>query len=165
MEIPAFDQIASSWDITALEPAPLRAFYGYWQEKRGQRELPLRADIDPLDIPKLLPMLLLLDIERLEPMHFRFRLVGTYFRQFFGRDFTGIGIEESRLPGGMAAICRDWREVLQRRQPRWATMRQEIGREGMDRLRFTGIALPLSRDGAAADMLMVATFYHKGETG
>lgn len=165
MQMPGFDQITSSWDMTALEPGPLRALHAYWQEKRGDRELPLRADIDPLDIPKLLPMLLLLDIERLEPMHFRFRLVGTYFRQFFGRDFTGVGIEESRLEGGMAAICQDWREVLQRRQPRWATVRQEIGRDGMDRLRFTGVALPLSRDGSAADMLIVAAIYHAGETG
>lgn len=62
----------------------------------------------------------------------------------------------------------DWREVLQRGEPRWASVRQKVGRDGLDWVRFTGLALPLSREDTphpnrAADMIMLCTLYHPDE--
>lgn len=134
---------------------------------------PSRADIDPLDIPLLLKYLLLIEIERLQPMRIRFRLMGTNFHRFFGRDLTGKTRDEVELrpdgPGtGLAEMMAEWREVLQRGAPRWASVRQRVERDGLGWVRFTGLALPLSRvgnpDGAGtADMLLVATLYHPDE--
>lgn len=160
MTSPAYEVIDSSWDMGVLPPGPLHDLHDYWKGKRGPWGLPRRRDIDPLEIPRLLKYLLLLDIETLEPLRYRVRLAGTNFRQFFGRDLTGLSVDESQLDGGLALMCRDWREVLRLRQPRWASIRQHVGRDGMDHVRFTGLALPLSRDGKAADMLLVATLYH-----
>jgi hypothetical protein len=33
----------------------VRAIYRYWDSKRNGRLMPRRADLDPVDIPKLLP--------------------------------------------------------------------------------------------------------------
>ncbi len=172
MIIPAYDVQGSSWDMTTLPPGPLAELHAYWQGKRAGRPWPSRADIDPLDIPLLLKYLLLIEVERLQPMRIRFRLVGTNFRQFFGRDLTGLTRDEAELKdgpeGGLAAMMADWREVLQRGEPRWASVRQKVGRDGLDWVRFTGLALPLSREDTphpnrAADMIMLCTLYHPDE--
>jgi hypothetical protein len=39
-----------------------RAILRYWQTKAGDRGIPHRSDIDPLEIPRLLPNLLLWDV-------------------------------------------------------------------------------------------------------
>lgn len=61
-------------------PPPLQAGLDYWDKLRGDRPFPARADIDPTDIPKLLPQMELVEV--LEQDHngvpdFRYRLVGT----------------------------------------------------------------------------------------
>lgn len=61
----------------------------YWERKRGQRAIPERAQIDPLEMPRhVLPHLALL-----EPMEdgetFRFRLAGTEIVARFGAELTG----------------------------------------------------------------------------
>lgn len=165
MTSPVYDVLGSSWDMTTLPPGPLADLHAYWQSRRGTRPVPLRRDIDPLEIPRLLPFLMLIEVERLEPLQWRIRLAGTNFRRFFGRDLTGMTQNEADLDGGLAEMCRDWREVLQQGRPRWASVRQEVGRDGMDSVRFTGLALPLSRDGhmhqgQAADMILLGTLYH-----
>src|SRR5580658_1065080 len=40
----------------------LHALYAYWNTLRGGRPLPRRADIDPTEIPKLLPQILMYDV-------------------------------------------------------------------------------------------------------
>lgn len=173
MNIPVYDVLGSSWDMAGLPPGPLADLYDYWDGKRAGRPWPSRADIDPLDIPLLLKYLLLIEIERLQPMRIRFRLVGTNFHRFFGRDLTGKTRDEAELrpdgPGaGLAEMMAEWREVLQRGAPRWASVRQRVERDGLGWVRFTGLALPLSRAGSPdgggpADMLLVATLYHPDE--
>ena len=45
-----------------ITDARLRALYEYWMEKRGDRAMPARADIDPTEIPDLLPIVGLADV-------------------------------------------------------------------------------------------------------
>ncbi|MDP6690000.1 MAG: PAS domain-containing protein [Alphaproteobacteria bacterium] len=53
----------------------------YWQRLRGERNMPARKDLNPADIPRLLPKLMLADVSDPEAdskdPHIRFRLVGT----------------------------------------------------------------------------------------
>ncbi len=66
------------------------AGFNYWNQKRAGRPVPPRADFDPvIEIPKLLPHIILLDV-KLEPMDFRFRLVGSHVRQNLSRDYVGL---------------------------------------------------------------------------
>jgi len=70
------------------------AGFNYWNVKRAGRQMPARADLDPvIEIPKLLPHIILIDV-RFEPMDFRFRLVGSHVRQNLTRDYVGEWFSE-----------------------------------------------------------------------
>lgn len=67
----------------------------YWETRRGARHMPARRDMDPTDIPRVLPHLQL--IEPVPPDRFRYRLVGTAIVQTFGHDYTGRFLDELSL--------------------------------------------------------------------
>jgi hypothetical protein len=60
--------------------------YSYWHSKRGTRNMPARSDMNPADIPRLLPYLLI--VERAADQ-FRYRLVGSAIVDGLGYDATG----------------------------------------------------------------------------
>jgi hypothetical protein len=45
--------------IDAPRDADLRTLYEYWDTVRGDRPMPRRADIDPSEIPRLLPYVIM----------------------------------------------------------------------------------------------------------
>lgn len=57
-----------------------------WNTWRGDRTIPERADVDPVDIPDLLPNLILLDVERTD---YRFRLVGEQISKRYASRLKG----------------------------------------------------------------------------
>jgi hypothetical protein len=76
----------------AIEADPiLRTLWSYWTERRGQRSMPAREDIDPVDIPSILPHLQLV-----EPVdgRFRFRLAGTAIVTAYGAEMTGKYVDD-----------------------------------------------------------------------
>jgi len=54
--------------------------------------MPRRADIDPIEIPKLLPHVRLIDV--IGPGRYRYRLVGTEIQTFHGTNPTGRYVHE-----------------------------------------------------------------------
>src|ERR1051325_4546970 len=86
----------------------LRQLYDYWQSKRSGRAMPRRADIDPAEIPKLLPHMMITEI--LEGgQRYRYRLSGTAVSEAFGRELTGRYVDEV-----MTGAYRDFIEGLYR---------------------------------------------------
>ncbi len=86
-------------DNTALPevlPDLLQEFLGYWDSKRGDRELPARSDIDPADIKHMLPGICILDIEYNDTgfNRARFRLAGTEIIEMAGFEVTGHYVDE-----------------------------------------------------------------------
>lgn len=70
------------------------AGFAYWNDRRCGRAVPDRSDFDPLlEIPKLLPHIILFDVRR-DPLDFRFRLVGSHVRQNLSRDYVGEWFSE-----------------------------------------------------------------------
>jgi hypothetical protein len=74
----------------------LEQAYHYWAEKAAGRGMPSRADIDPVDIPKLLPDVML--VERFANGRYRYRLIGTENTRAHGMNATGRYLDEV-LPG------------------------------------------------------------------
>ena len=70
----------------------LRSAYDYWEKLRKDAVAPARADIDPVDVPNLLPQLALMDIER-NPDRVKIKLAGTRVVEWFGRDATGMYLD------------------------------------------------------------------------
>jgi len=70
-----------------------RKLLAYWQEKRGSRAMPLRKDIDPIEMQEHLGSLNMIEcLPGLED--FRYRLVGTNIVQAYGRDSTGKTVRQ-----------------------------------------------------------------------
>jgi hypothetical protein len=74
----------------------LRQAHDYWRCKVAGRAMPRRADIDPTEIPKLLPDVMLVDV--LPHGRYRYRLIGTENAQAHGMNATGRYLDEV-LPG------------------------------------------------------------------
>lgn len=65
----------------------------YWRAKRGDRDLPLRSDVDPLELKPYLGSLNLIDCLP-ELADFRYRLIGTNIVAAYGRDSTGKTVRD-----------------------------------------------------------------------
>ncbi|MBL8839656.1 MAG: PAS domain-containing protein [Alphaproteobacteria bacterium] len=74
------------------EPRPddarLQRLLAYWNDRRGDRSMPSRAIIDPLDFAYILGNVVLFGVER-DPLRFRIRLQGSTLVQRLGFDLTG----------------------------------------------------------------------------
>lgn len=64
-----------------------QAVYAYWNEKRGARPAPERADIDPADIRRALGDTVMLAADFVD--RWRFRLAGTRVCALFNREIKG----------------------------------------------------------------------------
>jgi len=130
----------------------LLALYRYWASKRGDRTMPARADIDPTEIPALLPIIVLIDIVGIGD--YRYRLAGTEIVRNFGRDMTGKTFAEV-LPGGAYAeyITGLVNDVVSTGRALYSE--GVFTAEGHIDRQVRRLALPLSADGRVVDMLLV----------
>ncbi len=79
-----------------LELPEHRQLFDYWRSKFRAGRLPARKDIDPIDIPNLLPWLSLIETDwSSDAPRFRIRLVGSGVVDRFGRDATGLWFEDA----------------------------------------------------------------------
>jgi hypothetical protein len=123
----------------------------YWLSKKGRRRAPARADLDPVEIPTLMPHILLIDVEA-APRRFRVRLMGTAVVNGLGRDLTGRYLDELALNEIQRAMFAEYRHVAQTGEPACATW--EYTRDDGRHVQFERLVLPLSRDGTTIDMLL-----------
>lgn len=65
----------------------MRWMVDYWTSKRGDRLIPLRSDIDPLDFYKFWPTIYLLEGASLEELIVK--VAGTAYRSLYGFEVTG----------------------------------------------------------------------------
>jgi hypothetical protein len=121
----------------------LHELYLYWLDKWQDGRMPTRADIEPLEIPALLPQVYLVDVER-NPLRFRFRLVGTRIVAWFGRDTTGQEIA--------AELVERYREAVTTGRPLFdsLSLAGKAGRQGS----YQRVLLPLAGASGRIEMLL-----------
>lgn len=88
------------------------ALLAYWRRMAAGRAMPCRSDIDPLDIPDLLPHLTLVDVREAEP-RFVYRLVGTAAVALMKQDLTGRPVGTGVKPSELAAVLARYRRVAE----------------------------------------------------
>lgn len=125
--------------------------YRYWLEKRGKRAFPSRRDIDPLDLPFALGHLSLVAISD-SPRRFHYRLVSTGVTADLGYEMTGKDVEDIPEPEMRDYVRAFYERALAARGPLYEEGTAVI--EGRT-WEHKSLALPLSTDGAAIDMLLV----------
>lgn len=102
--------------LPAPADARLRQLVAYWDEKRAGRQMPARDDIDPVDIPGLLPFLLLVEV-RDAPRRFYYRLTGTWIDELYGSCLTGLYLEDLDDTPARAYWLDQYRRATELRAP------------------------------------------------
>ncbi|MCM0020945.1 MAG: PAS domain-containing protein [Tagaea sp.] len=163
-------EIAGLPGVTALD-ARGRRLFEYWREKRGARKMPCRADLEPGDIPDLLPDIALVDVFGDAP-YLRYRLVGTRQVAARGLDPTGKPVSEGHLgrdlPGMREQVISNYRRVIESGRPLFRDTsiaghdnRGDILLGGRLIARFS-LFLPLSAGGETVDMILVYSRFEDG---
>jgi hypothetical protein len=134
----------------------LRDAIAYWEAKRRGRRMPARADIDPLEMQRLLPNLVLVDV--LGTASYRYRLVGTAVADRLRADGTGRPAADSPLAAGAAAFTAMYDYVAAGGGPaiaRWRGFWTDV-----HWINATAVVLPLSPgDGRVTMMLGAMDFW------
>lgn len=124
----------------------------YWTRRRGDHQMPRRAEIDPVDIPRLLPHLMLTDV--VDTSRYRYRLVGTAIEDVAGVGMTGRYVEDviGHVPYRDYLIDL-YAEVTRRRCPVFSES-DFIATENEPVRATQRIMLPLSTDGEEVDVVL-----------
>lgn len=91
--------------------AKVRAFRDHWRSLCGDRPMPPRGALDPLDMTSLLPHVVLVDVLR-EPLRFRYRLIGTFVTGLAERDVTGRLLDRALYGPALEAMIWPHQEVV-----------------------------------------------------
>jgi hypothetical protein len=125
----------------------------YWERIRGSRAMPRRSDIDPAEIPQLLPFVMLVDVFE-NPRDFRFRLVGTEIDAITAVSLRGQRFSENRQLGSGSNVWNHYEAVIRTRQPLTAPV-DYVGSDRFVRA-IRHCLMPLSEDGETVNMIFVA---------
>ncbi len=132
----------------------------YWERIRGNRAMPARSDLDPLDIPKLLAHVMLVDVLR-EPLDFRFRLIGTEVQYIISRNYQGVRFSELPHMTRGNQVWSDYEGVVVTRAPATASV-SYVGADQYIRA-IRHCLMPLSTDGEHVNMIFAAVEIERAE--
>ncbi|SDG49710.1 PAS domain-containing protein [Thalassobaculum litoreum] len=127
-----------------------------WHKWRGERPIPERADVDPIDIPALLEHILLLEVEDGD---FRFRLVGETIASRYAVRMKGRSICELMGGTSLDETLYEHRRCAEDRCAVLITNTEAMTSLG-DIRSYTRLLLPLGGTGRRADHIIgVMQFY------
>jgi hypothetical protein len=139
-------------DSNQVTSQRVERFQHYWRSKCANGPPPPRAVIDPFEIPRLLPYLVIAEIEP-DPLRVRYRLVGTRVAEANGADYTNRYLDECDF-AVEPLLLECYRRLIATRAPIFAYYewnKSDWGRPrgavGASETSF----FPLSIDGAAID--------------
>ena len=136
----------------------------YWTGLRQGRQMPSRADIDPIDMPRhLLPSILLIQVSH-DPLRFYYRLMGTAIAELLGEDWTGKYSDEIQLAHENVRL--QYVETVEKAAPtfymnQYKKFDPSVGYERL--LNYERVLLPLSDDDAVVHHLLGATLAKPAE--
>lgn len=133
--------------------------FAYWMRRRRLTgAIPGRQDIDPIEIPSLLPWVNLIDVHRQpDGLAFRHRLVGTGIVDAWDRDSTGQWFHKLYQPRKLANMQPTLEEIVQLGEP--AVLRDDLREVGKPHRTASTLIMPLASDGRRVDMLLAVSQY------
>jgi len=146
-------------DPSTLGAPRLREAFAYWDGKRAGRVMPCRGDIDPVEMPRLLPYVMLIDVLA-APVDFRYRLIGTEVRAIAARDYTGRRFSEVVGKGRGSVVWDGCEQVVATRAP-YTGSPPYVGPERELR-RCENLLLPLSENGSDVSMIFKIISFERG---
>jgi len=132
----------------------LQRLYAYWDDKRGTRRWPARADIDPLDLRELLGSIVIVDVVG-DPPRFCYRLFGTKIAARAGFEMTGKHVDEWLDPEYAAYLHNSYTEVYRAARP-FRRLRRIVADRRI--LNYESLMLPLGSPERIAHILACQIF-------
>jgi hypothetical protein len=135
------------------ERHPVSVFHAYWLSKTGASGVPLRNDINPMDIPTVVPWLMILETveSRKDGLIFRYRLAGTGCTEMFGIDYTGKTFGEGLLVAEAERREREFLRIIKDHEPVFSWAPLPI--EGRDFITVYRGVFPVSSTGDKVDRI------------
>lgn len=134
-----------------------QALFEYWLRRRGARAVPLRRDIEPSDIHRLLPDTFILQCEGEQPAEFRIagsRICALYGHELKGTPFADLwsGQERETVRASVAAMREEglctligWQARTATRETlRGETLMLPLGTDRQEMNRVLGTMVPMS---------------------
>lgn len=154
--MPKGHMVAEARDCAAIDAPPLRRLHEYWAGLAAGRPCPARAELKPEEFARALPYVAL--IERVEggagAGRLRIRLTGEDIRNPVLGYTRGAFVDEVKPDWYREHLIASYNAALAERAP---VYQRVVSHYDEHALEYQRLMLPLSSDGAAPDMLMVAT--------
>lgn len=167
--LPRFTLEIGESHVAAIPDARLRELAQYWFARCDDSGVPPRQAIDPLDFPKLLPNVIILDriaaAQGAGPERFRFRLAGEAVTYAAGRRLAGHFLDEVLPEGYRDYVALLNRLAVERRRPVYSSSLFHDAGNIVNGLTYR-LVMPLHRpDSAEPDMIFVCQFWQHREDG
>lgn len=131
--------------------------------------MPLRSSIDPIEIPSLLPNMVIVDVEQGEKFKFKVRLYGTRIAEISGEDRTGKYVEDFSQHSPEItknSVVERWRSacnfVCEHRTPCF-TLAERVYPPAVQFMAHLAL-LPLTKDGESVDQILGLGTYLPNQT-
>jgi hypothetical protein len=119
--------------------------------------MPRRRDLDPTDIPRLLPHVMLVDA--LADGRYRYRLIGTANAREHGMNATGLFLDTAMKGEYRAHVLRLYDECVRERRALYSeSLFLAPGGRAVER-HTKVLFMPLSEDGATVSQVFVAQIF------
>lgn len=153
-----FDDRLVTHDLREHCSARTCEIFDYWREKCGERSMPSRADIDPIEFKYHLPGIMLVEVLN-DPLRFIYRVVGTREVEARGMDPTGKEVGDAWFGSSLERVYENYRYVVENRSYLYDF---ERGLSDKGRLRECEVLfLPLSDDGETVDKILIYSHYDR----
>jgi hypothetical protein len=141
-----------------ITDARLQQAFDYWLGKRAGRRMPRRADLDPIDIPRLLPHVMLTEV--VGPRRFRYRLIGTEIQLAQGIHATGRFVDEVLKGDEYKPYVLDlYDEIVRECRPCYTESIFLSLQDGATERYTKRLMLPLSDDDSTVNIIMVVQVF------
>jgi hypothetical protein len=136
----------------------LKEGYAYWRRKAADRGMPRRADIDPTEIPRLLPHVMLVDV--LEDGRYRYRLIGTENERAHGINATGRCLDEVlKGPEYKDHVLALYDKAVGQKRPVYSESLFLSPEMGAAERHTKVLFMPLSEDGESVNLVFVMQIF------
>ena len=143
---------ARSVPVERIGDRSLQELLAYWESRRAGRPFPLRAELLPEDMARLLTRIALVEVAGGDT-RFRFRVVGSSLQHALGLDPTGHTLDAITPAAYRDLFAAHFRAVLWSSAPHCRVL--EI-RRGLRSFTYRCLVLPASQTGEQLDRLLVA---------
>lgn len=149
--------------VDTVHSPRLRALLRYWVEKAAGSTMPFRRQIDPIEIPSILPIALLADVT---PLGARMRLLGSEATSAYGSETRNSLVADIQL-GEFTVTWQDaFSRVIQSKRPAYAA---GTYRRGTEPCRIEMVLTPLTADGSQVSeifgALLIRSIARESATG